>query len=84
MHEFESEVAEAIAGLADAVRTTAGVFASIAAAAHTTNGGDQRNMAMVIYQDATERFADVHRKADPAALKQLEAYIDGLCKKKRT
>jgi hypothetical protein len=84
MPEYEAEVAEAIAGLADAVRTVAGVFASVAAAAHTNNPGDQRNMAMVIYEDAVTRFGDVHRKADPAALKQLEAWIDGLCQKKRT
>jgi hypothetical protein len=40
-------------------------------------------MAMVIYTDAQERFADVHRKADPEKLRQLEAWLDGLCKTKR-
>ena len=81
--EFVSETREGMDNIADAIRTLAGTLASIAAAAHTENVGDQRNMAMVIYQDAEERFEDVHRKADPNTLKQLEAYIDGLCKAKK-
>jgi hypothetical protein len=84
MPEFVSETREGMDNIADAIRTLAGCVASIAAAAHTNNPGDQRNMAMVIYEDAVARFGDVHRKADPATLKQLESWIDGLCQKKRT
>jgi hypothetical protein len=83
MPEFVSETREGMDNIADAIRTHAAVMASIAAAAHTQNPGDQRNMAMVIYTDAQERFADVHRKADPEKLRQLEAWLDGLCKTKR-
>jgi hypothetical protein len=79
MPEFVSETREGMDNIADAIRTLAGTFASVAAAAHTQNPGDQRNMAMVIYTDAQERFGDVHRKVDPEKLKQLEAWIDGLC-----
>lgn len=83
MSEFESAVAEAGNNLAEALRTLAGTVASVAAGMHTSTPGDQRNMAMVIFEDAKERFADVHRKLDPKEMKKLEAFIDGICKPKR-
>jgi hypothetical protein len=79
MPEFVSETREGMDNIADAIRTLAGTFAAIAAAAHTNNTGDQRNMTMVFYEDAVARFGDVHRKLDPEQRKQLEAFIDGLC-----
>jgi len=81
--EYESNVAEAINNLADAVRTCAGVFASIAAAAHTANVGHQRDMAGVIYADAQQRFADVLRRLDKTRQAELEKWLDGLVKGKR-
>ena len=83
MSEYESAVAEAGSNLADALRTLAGVMASVAAGMNTETPGDQRNMAMVIFEDAKERFADVHRKIDPKELKKLEAFIDNICKAKK-
>jgi acyl-homoserine lactone acylase PvdQ len=81
--EFEHGVADAINNLADAVRTVGGVFASVAAGMNTDTVGDQRNMAGVIFQDAQQRFGDLLKKLDPKTQKQLESWIDGLCKGKR-
>jgi hypothetical protein len=81
--EYESAVADAMNNIADALRTCAGVFASVAAGANTQSPGDQRNMAGVIYADAQERFGDVLKKLDPKTQKELEAWLDGLCKGKR-
>ena len=81
--EFESDVRQGMDNIADAVRTLAGVFASLAAGQHTTGGSNQRDMASVIYADAQERFGDVVKKLDPKLRKHLETYIDGLCKGRR-
>jgi len=81
--DLVSETREGMDNIADAVRTLAGVMASIAAGMHTDTLGNQRNMAGVIYADAQQRFADVLRKLDPEAQKQLESWLDGLCKGKK-
>ena len=78
-----SELREGLDNIADSIRTLAGVMASCAAAAHTKTVGDQRNMAMVIFEDARERFGDVHKKLDPKAQEQLKSFLDGLCKAKK-
>lgn len=83
MPEYVSETREGMDNIADAIRTLAGVMASIAAAAHTNTLGNQRNMAGVIFADATERFGDVLKKLDPKNRAELESYIAGLCKAKR-
>lgn len=69
--------------IADAVRTLAAVMASVAAGMHTGTPGDQRNMAGVIYADASERFGDVLKKLNPDTQKKLESWLDGLCRGKR-
>lgn len=81
--EYVSETREGLDNIADAVRTLAGVFASLAASQHTDTLGNQRNMAGVIYADAQERFGDVLKKLDPKLQTQLESWIDGMCKTKR-
>jgi hypothetical protein len=81
--EYVSETGEAINNLAEAVRTLAAVFASVAASKNTGTLGDQRNMAGVIYADAEQRFADILRKLDKRTRAELESWIDGLCKGKR-
>jgi hypothetical protein len=81
--EFEHGVADAINNLADAVRTVAGVFASVAAQEHSADLPSQRDMASVIYADAHQRFGDVLKKLDPKERKKLESWIDGFCKGKR-
>lgn len=80
--EYVTETREGMDNIADAVRTLAGVFASVAAGANTRTPADQRNMAMVIFEDAKERFADVHRKLDPQQRQQLEQWLSGLVKGK--
>lgn len=81
--EYVSETREGMDNIADAVRTLAGVMASVAAGMHTDTTGDQRNMACVIFTDACERFGDVHRKLDPKRQSELESWIDGICRGKR-
>lgn len=81
--EMASEVREGLENVADAVRTVAGALASIAAGMHTTNSSDQRDMAGVIYTDATERFADPLKKLDAKKRAELESFINGLCKAKK-
>jgi hypothetical protein len=83
MGEYVSETREGMDNIADAVRTLAGVMASVAAGMHTATPGDQRNMAGVIFADAQERFGDVLKKLDPKSQKQLEQWLDGLCRGKR-
>jgi phosphopantothenoylcysteine synthetase/decarboxylase len=78
--EYESAVANAMNNVADAIRTLAGVAASIAAAAHTENTYDQRQMAAVIFQDAQERFADPLKKISKRKRDEMARWIDGLCK----
>jgi hypothetical protein len=83
MPEYVSETREGMDNIADAIRTLAGVVASVAAAAHTDTLGNQRNMAGVIYADAQQRFGDVMRKLDDKTQKELETWLAGLCKAKR-
>jgi hypothetical protein len=78
-----SELREGMENIADALRTLAGVMASVAAGMHTGTPGDQRNMAGVIYADATERFGDVLKKLEPKKRAELETWLAGLCKTKR-
>jgi hypothetical protein len=81
--EYVTETREGMDNIADAIRTLAGVMASIAAGSNTKTPGDQRNMAGVIYVDAQERFGDVMRKLDPKKRDELEAFIAGICKGKK-
>ena len=52
MGEYVTETREGMENIADAIRTLAGVMASVAAGANTKTPGDQRNMSGVIYADA--------------------------------
>ena len=81
--QFVSETREGMDNIADAIRTLAGVMASVAAGMHTDGGGNQRDMAGVIYADAQQRFGDVCRKLDEKNRKQLESWLSGLCKGKK-
>jgi hypothetical protein len=83
MPEYVSETREGMDNIADAIRTLAGVMASVAAGMHTTGGGNQRNMAGVIFADASERFGDVLKKLDDKGRKDLESWLSGLCKTKK-
>lgn len=83
MAEYVTETREGMDNIADAVRTLAGVMASLSASCHTKTLGDQRNMAAVIFADAAERFGDVHKKLDERSRQELERWIAGLCKAKR-
>ena len=83
MPEFEFAATEAMNNIADAIRTLAGVMASIAASPHTNTLPNQRQMAGVIYQDALERFGDVLKKLDDKKRAELETWLDGLCKAKK-
>ena len=80
---YVTETREGMDNIADAIRTLAGVMASVAAGANTKTVGDQRNMAGVIFADAAERFGDVMKKLDPKKREELERFIDGICKGKR-
>ena len=68
--------------IADAIRTLAGAFCSIAAGAHSDTHGRQREMAAVFYRDSQARFADIIRKMDPKLEQELTDYINGICKGK--
>lgn len=81
MSEYESGVANAMNNVADAVRTLAAVFASVAASAHTHNAYDQSQVAAAIFEQAQGRFGDVLTKMTKRKRAELEAFIDGLCKK---
>jgi hypothetical protein len=83
MPEYVTETREGMDNIADAIRTLAGVMASVAAGMHTDTLGNQRNMAGVIYADAQERFGDILKKLDPKSRKDLETWLQGLCKSKR-
>ena len=83
MGEYVTETREGMDNIADAIRTLAGVMASVAAGQTTKTPGDQRNMAGVIFADAQERFQDVMKKLDPKKRDELERFIDGICKGKR-
>lgn len=83
MPDYVTETREGLDNIADAVRTLAGCAASIAAGINTESPGDQRNMAGVIYADASDRFADVLRKLDDKKREELARFIDGICKGKK-
>ena len=83
VNEYVTETREGMDNIADAIRTLAGVMASVAAGMHTDTLGNQRNMAGVIYADAQERFGDVLKKLDPKCQKDLESWLAGLCKSRR-
>ena len=81
--DVASEVRAGLDNLADAVRTHAAVMASLAAVEHSRDYGDQRNMAMVIFEDARQLFQELHDRIDPKRKQELDSYIEGLCKGKR-
>jgi hypothetical protein len=81
--EYESDVRQGMDNIADAVRTLAGVMASVAAGMHGDTPGRQREMAGVIYADAQERFGDLLKKLDKRKRDELDRWIDGLCKGKK-
>lgn len=83
MPEYVTETREGMDNIADAIRTLAGVMASVAAGANTKTPSDQRDMAGVFYADAQERFTDVLKKLDPKKREELERFIDGICKGKK-
>lgn len=83
MPEYVSETREGMDNIADAIRTLAGVMASVAAGMNTDTVGDQRNMAGVIYADANDRFGDVLKKLDSKSQKDLEGWLEGLFRGKR-
>ena len=80
---YESEASEAINNLADAARTLAGAFCTLAAASHTKTPGEQRDMAAVFYDDASHRFGDITRRMDKKQRADLNAFIDAMCKGKK-
>jgi hypothetical protein len=69
--------------LADAIRTLAAVFASVAASAHTNNPYDQSQVAAAIFEQAQGRFGDILTKMNKRKRAELEAWLDGLVKPKR-
>ena len=83
MSEYESAVANAMNNVADALRTLAGVGASIAAAAHTTNAYDQSQVAAAIYTMARDKYGDILDKLNKRQRADLERFITGLCKPAR-
>jgi hypothetical protein len=80
---YVSEVAQSIERLADMVELVADGLFAIAAGCHTDTLGNQRNMTAVFKSDALERYGDVLKKLTPDQAKQLESFVDGLCKGKR-
>ena len=80
--EYVSQTREGMDNIADAIRTLAGAFCSIAAGAHSDTDGRQREMAAVFYRDSQARFADIIRKMDPKLEQELTDYINGICKGK--
>ncbi len=74
-----SEIREGLDNVADAVLTLASVGAQIAAASHSRDYSDQRDMASVFYADALSRFGDVIRKMTPQQKANLEQFITEMC-----
>lgn len=73
---YESEAADAIHRLADAIETMAGVMAWGAAAEHSDCHGRQKEMASVIYHICRQRFATTKIdgvKVDKATQDELDA-----------
>ena len=83
MAAYESEVAEAIKHLGDAIMTHARVTAILAAGAHSDSDYRQREMGGVFFEDAKGEFADILRKVGKAKREQMHRYIDGLCRGKK-
>lgn len=84
MPEYVTETREGMDNIADAIRTLAGVMASVAAGLNENiEPKAQRDMAGVIYADAQERFGDVLKKLDPKKRQELDSWLSGLCKGRR-
>lgn len=75
-----SEIREGLDNNADALLTLASAICQIAAASHSKDYGDQRNMAGVFYADAISRFGDVMRKMTPQQKQELDTFISNLCR----
>jgi len=81
--EIASEIADAIRRLADVGELIADGLFACAAGCHTDTLGNQRNMTAVFRADAETRYADVLKKLSPEQKKQLESFVDNLCKGRR-
>jgi len=81
--DVASEIADAIRRLADVGELIADGLFACAAGCHTDTLGNQRNMTAVFRADALDRYADVLKKLSPEQKKQLETFVEGLCKGKR-
>jgi len=81
--EYASEVAQSIERLADMAELIADGLFAIAAGMNTDTLGNQRNMAAVFRADADQRYGDVLKKLTDDQKKQLENFVDGLCRGKR-
>ena len=80
---YVSEVAQSIERLADMAELIADGLFAIAAGCHTDTLGNQRNMAAVFRADADNRYGDVLKRLSDDQRKQLESFVDGLCRGKR-
>lgn len=83
MPEIASEIAGAIHRLADIGELIADGLFAVAAGMNTKTPGDQRNMAAVFSADAANRYGDVWKKLDEKQRRDLERFIDGVCKGKK-
>jgi len=81
--EIASEIADAIRRLADVGELIADGLFACAAGCHTDTLGNQRNMTAVFRADAENRYQDVLKKLSPEQKRQLETFVEGLCKGKR-
>lgn len=78
-----SEAADAIHRLCDVAEHIAGGLFAIAAGMKTQHLGEQRNMAAVFAADADERYGDVWKKLTDEQRKQLDNFVQTICKGKR-
>ena len=78
-----SEIAEALHRVADTFELVAGGLFAIAAGANTDAPDKQRNMAAVFQADSLSRYGDVWKKLDEKQRRELERFIDGICKGKK-
>ena len=78
-----SEIAEAIQRLGDVGELIAGGLFAIAAGMNTDAPDKQRNMAAVFERDSRDRYGDVWKKLDEKQRRELERFIDGICKGKK-
>lgn len=81
--EYASEVAQSIERLADMAELIADGLFAVAAGTHTDTLGNQRNMTAVFRADADQRYGDVLKRLTDDQRKQLESFVDGLCKGRR-